>query len=195
MGDIELLVGLRMQPGHLGLKARDLLEQRAHVGGGEGGIEPRQHVSLMHPLPLMHIDRPHDRGIERLQHDGGRFGNQLALRRHHLVDRDQPGGDHEGHHGGGDQPDHAACRAGERRCDQRRRGRGEFQQILRRRRRLGDRDIEAIVLHFHRSAHRMPLTPLNRPAQSPCSIALRQRRPENRRALPLAFHVAVLLQP
>jgi hypothetical protein len=60
----------RVRPQHLCLEAGHLCGQRADVGGGEGGIEPRQYLTGRDGLTVAHVDRAYDRCLERLQRQG-----------------------------------------------------------------------------------------------------------------------------
>ena len=116
-----LAFGLGLQARDLGLEAGDLRGERGEIGGGKGRIKPRQQLAGLHLLPLVHVDRAHDRGVQRLHQDRWRFRNHDALRRHHLIDRDQPQRDDQRQDHAGDDPDDAAGRARDRRIDDRRR--------------------------------------------------------------------------
>ena len=56
--------------GDLRVVIRDLQPQRIGIGGGEGGIERRQHVPGLDPIADADIDGLDQRGVERLQHLG-----------------------------------------------------------------------------------------------------------------------------
>ena len=120
--------------GDLGLEARHLSGQRGEVGSGEGRIEPCQQLAGLHLAAFAHVDRAHDRCLQRLHHDGGRLRDHEAARGDHLVDRDQARAmatrmnDHAR-----DDPDDAARRARNRRVDDGRRRPLEFEDDRQRR--------------------------------------------------------------
>ena len=98
----------------LGLQGRYLGDQRAHIRGGEGRIEARQHLTGVDHVAGVHVDRPHDGGVQRLDDDRGR-----------ARDDDAGGGDDAIHldHAGEDahRDDHAGERQGEAARDPRHR--------------------------------------------------------------------------
>jgi hypothetical protein len=81
------------------------------LGGVHGRIEFDQHVASIDPLPVAHVDRPHDARLERLDDLGAAAGNDLAGGDRHDIDRADAGpGQGDGEHGNDADADGAADR-------------------------------------------------------------------------------------
>ena len=77
--------------------------------------------------PLAHLDRAHDRRFQRLHQDRSRLRDRDAVHARDLVDRDQPHRCDHHEDEAGDHPHRTACRARDRRIDDRRRRPLEFE--------------------------------------------------------------------
>ncbi len=77
---------LGLQGGHLG-------DQRAHISRGERRIETGQNLTGMDHVARVHVDRPHDGGLQRLDDDRGRARDDKAVGGHHPIHLDHAGED------------------------------------------------------------------------------------------------------
>ena len=119
----------RAQPGDVELLGEQVVAQMVALGFVYGRIEFDQDVAGLDLLPVLHTDRAHHPGLERLDHLGAPARHDLAGRRGDDVDRARPGPNQrraEQHDDGG--PDRAPDRR-RRRFDDFERRRQECQLL------------------------------------------------------------------
>ncbi len=77
-----------LHPRNLGLQGRNLGDQCPHIRGGEGRIEARQHLTGVDHVAGVHIDRPHNGCVQRLNDDRGRARDHDAGRGDNAIHLD-----------------------------------------------------------------------------------------------------------
>ena len=85
----RLFLGFRPQRRVTCARRLDTCAASAPTSAAANGIEPRQHLTRVHGLALVHVDRAHDRGPSACSTSVGASGHHAPPRRDHAIDRDQ----------------------------------------------------------------------------------------------------------